>query len=266
MKNFFLFCISFSTLLTLGMKNVFTAKNNCIPHPGTTEICDSIRQLYHNDAICIALTECQDYKKSIPQSLVISDSVIDFYTKILCGFYNNVPDSLHDLRKIHFDYPPNSNFKEIVISFDFPEKAGFDPANGKFGPPALDSILKKCGVVYQREKHSSDEKNKAEGEMPEMRYNFYYFQSEKIINGFLLQSEVEKISPFLNAWGVTQISRDRGAFEVLQKNGNIFLQVYELRWELGGNYSLKRRTFDVTKPEKPIYTRYFYPATFCFDN
>lgn len=239
------------------------SRSKCLPHSGSSEVCDSIYNLYYNDAICMLLANCRDTATSALKGLIIPDSLVKDYAKRLCSFYNNIPDSLDQLRNIHFNYQDDADFHQIVISVDDPGKLDFDPANRKFGPPALDSLLKECGLVYERESHTSanDYKDKA-NEMPGFNTNFYYFRSGSIINPFLFQRKVESVSTSMNAWNTIQISRDRGSLNIIKKNGAYLLQVFEIKWKPGGNYSLTRRTFDVSNSETILYCGFLYPASY----
>lgn len=209
------------------------------------------------------LSNCRDTSTSEVKGLIIPDSLVKDYAKRLCSFYNNVPDSLDQLRNIHFNDEDGADFHQIVISVDDPGKLDFDPANGKFGPDALDSLLKECGLVYERESHTSanDYKDKA-NEMPGFNINFYYFRSESIINPFLFQRKVESVSVSLNAWNTIQISRDHGSLNIIKRNGAYLLQVFQIQWLQGGNYTLMRRTFDVSSMGSMIYCGFLQPASY----
>jgi hypothetical protein len=194
--------------------------------------------------------------------LIFPDSLVDAYSKTLQCFYNNLPDSLKELRKIHYDIRPQDDSFNIVIMHT-PGKYKMDPAHGEYGSAAMDSLLKNCGLVYKSEFHSRDDSTNNKYGGMDFVYDSYTFKTTKAINITKLQSELEKISYWLAIGGGTSyIGNPYGNFILKNENEKTFLEVYQtFRYGLGQWYQVKR-VFDVTVPEKMAYVSYKNPDFF----
>jgi hypothetical protein len=126
--------------------------NDCAPQPGTCYLCDSLKKIYHADAIAMAYVQVQDSTSLYYDSLFVSQHLIDSYQIALANLYNNLPDSLDFLRQVHIGYISRAEVKpapdKLFISLPFPDGDSWQPDSTSTGNYRADSLFRKAGLKF----------------------------------------------------------------------------------------------------------------------
>lgn len=133
-------------------------KQDCTPHRGSTEVCDSIRKLCYADAYAILNSQVQNESDELYDSLFLSKIRILKYTEALIAFYNGLPDSLADFRMylhmgtvLHPDSFYNVTVTVYQSAVDYKPTTAFTS-----GVRKLDGLTARAGMKYYSRKTIND--------------------------------------------------------------------------------------------------------------
>lgn len=101
-------------------------KQDCTPRPGTTRVCDSLRNIYRADAYYLTMIAVSRTTSQWYDSLYYPNELIWNFTNAMCALYNDLPDSLADFRSYHYYYP---NLTHIPEAYLHPDSAAIVTVN-----------------------------------------------------------------------------------------------------------------------------------------
>lgn len=193
---FYLSCVKrIAVLFALVPIVALAQKQDCTPHPGTTKVCDSIRNIYHADAYYLAMIAVSRPTSQWHDSLYYPEELIWNFTNAMCALYNDLPDSLADFRSYHYYYPNLTHIPEAylhpdssaIVTINLPLRA-IDTLNKDLtqsGNARLDSLMIACGTTFISRKIIP-------GVYVELKYRF-----PPRLNRSYIQNRLLKVDPII---------------------------------------------------------------------
>ncbi len=116
---------------------------SCEPRIGSCKVCDSIRVLYRADALALAFRESQDSTLPYYSNVIIQETRIKTYEKVLALLYNNLEDSLlFGLRTYHQpEAKDTTEFYKVAIQVKGANSRKWRLRNGQCGYANINTIL-----------------------------------------------------------------------------------------------------------------------------